>query len=187
MKTMDPFAIDIDLEAGIMADPKNHIIRRASDMRGYYADQQALESLIADHHDPLHYEVFEVPVPHQPGHLMYCISVLQPGSVAHECYMTKGHFHTIAATAEIYLCLRGQGCVLMKTEQGKCLTLKMSRGRMIYIPPFWAHRSVNTSDQPLVSFCVYPADAGHNYGDFAQQGFPIRIFRTHGKVHLRQP
>ena len=32
--------------------------------------------------------------------------------------------------------------------------------------------SVNTGDEPLISFCVYPADAGHNYGDIEKEGFP---------------
>ena len=48
-------------------------------MRGYYADETALSQLIDQHRDPLHYEVFEVPVPEREGHLMYCISKLQPG------------------------------------------------------------------------------------------------------------
>ena len=57
----------------------------------------------------------------------------------------------------------------------------MTRGRMVYVPPFWAHRSINTGREPLVSFCVYPAEAGHNYGDIAKQGFPKRIFWRHNQ------
>jgi len=33
-----------------------------------------------------------------------------------------------------------------------------------------------------VSFCVYPAEAGHNYGDIVAQGFPKRIFNRNGKA-----
>jgi hypothetical protein len=57
----------------------------------------------------------------------------------------------------------------------------MVRGQMVYVPPFWAHRSVNTGREPLVSFCVYPAEAGHNYGDIAGEGFPQRVFRRGGQ------
>ena len=173
-----PFAVELDLEQGLMLKARNHLVRRASDMRGYYADAAALERLIAGQQDPVHYEVFEVPVPEERGHLMYCISTLQPGLVGEECFMTKGHYHSVPGTAEIYLCLRGEGYMLMKTADGRSAAEPMARGRMVYVPPFWAHRSVNTgSREPLVSFCVYPADAGHNYGDIAQQGFPRRIFR----------
>ena len=78
---LKPFAIAIDLEKGIMSNPKNHLVRKASDTRGYYRDEAALERLIAENSDPLHYEVFEVPVPQETGHLMYSISTLQPGKV----------------------------------------------------------------------------------------------------------
>ena len=180
---IDPFALAIDLETGEMQGVKNHIVRKASAMKGYYADRAALNQLIAEDEDPLHYEVFEVPVPNEYGQLMYCISKLQPGKVGNEFFMTKGHYHTIAETAEIYLCVRGKGYMLMKTADGRCDAQPMSRGKMVYVPPYWAHRSVNTdSDEPLVSFCVYPGDAGHNYGDIEAEGFPKRIYERGGKV-----
>lgn len=178
---LDPFSVELDLERGLMAQPTRRLVRRASDMRGYYADTVALDRLIAGG-DPPHYDVCEVPVPEQPGHLMYCISTLQAGLVGDECFMTKGHYHAVPATAEIYLCLRGQGFMLMKTADGRCDAQPMARGRMVYVPPCWAHRSVNTGDEPLVSFCVYPAEAGHNYGDIQTEGFPRRVFLRGGSV-----
>jgi glucose-6-phosphate isomerase, archaeal len=179
--SLDPFSIDLDLENGLFLNPKRHLVRRASDMRGYYSDPDALEELIERHQDPVHYEVFELPVPEQRGHLMYCISALQPGKVGREFFMTKGHYHQVIDTAEVYLGLRGEGYLLMKTADGRCATEKISRGRMVYVPPFWAHRSINTGSEPLISFCVYPAEAGHNYGDIAEEGFPKRIFEQNGQ------
>jgi len=179
---MNPFYVDIDIDAGAMKNASNHLVRRASDMRGYYADEASLERLIAERDDPLHYEVFEVPVPEERGHLMYCISTLQSGVVGEECFMTKGHYHDVAETAETYLCLRGQGYMAMKTAAGTWQAEPMCRGRMVYVPPYWAHRSINISDEPLVSFCVYPAEAGHNYGDIQDEGFPKRIFVRSGRI-----
>jgi glucose-6-phosphate isomerase, archaeal len=179
---INPFAVDLDLEKGVMRGARDHLIRRASDMRGYYAEEEALERIVSQQNDPVHYEVFEVPVPLEQGHLMYCISTLQPGRVGQEYFMTKGHYHSVPNTAEIYLCLRGEGYMVMKTTEGEFRVEEMSRGRMVYVPPYWAHRSVNTGAvEPLVSFCAYPAEAGHNYGDIAQQGFPKRIFERNGK------
>lgn len=177
-----PFGLAIDLEDGGMPEADNHIVRKASSMAGHYADAQALQRLIDEGGDPLHYEVFERRVPEEYGHLMYCISKLQPGQVGGECFMTKGHYHQIAGTAEIYLCLRGEGIMLMKTPGGQCAHEEMARGRMVYVPPFWGHRSINTGDEPLISFCVYPADAKHNYGDIEQEGFPRRVFKRGGEV-----
>jgi glucose-6-phosphate isomerase len=175
-EVVTPFSLELDLEQGLMGGATNHLVRRASDMRGYYADAAALERLIREQHDPVHYEVFEIPVPNTYGHLMYCISSLCPGRVGDEFFMTKGHYHQVADTAEIYLCLRGEGFMLMKTSEGKCHAEKMTRGRMVYVPPRWAHRSVNAGADKLISFCVYPAEAGHNYGDIEREGFPLRIY-----------
>jgi glucose-6-phosphate isomerase len=179
-----PFVVDIDVDAATMSNPKNHIVRRASDMRGYYGDVTALETLIAAG-DPLHYEVFEVPVPGEYGHLMYCISTLQPGRVGDEFFMTKGHYHTVLETGEIYLGLRGEGYMVMKTPDGEWNAQPLGRGKMVYVPPYWAHRSVNVGTEPLVSFCVYPGDAGHNYGDIKTQGFPKRVLWENGEVMMR--
>jgi glucose-6-phosphate isomerase, archaeal len=181
---LEPFVVDVDVDAGAMPHATNHLVRNASDMRGYYRDEDALEELVSQG-DPVHYEVFEVPVPEEYGHLLYCISKLQPGRVGNEFYMTKGHYHTIPQTGEIYLGLRGEGFMVMKTPDGKYNEQPIGRGKMVYVPPYWAHRSVNTSDEPLTSFCVYPGDAGHNYGDIVEQGFPRRVFFENGRVVVR--
>ncbi|HPM79049.1 MAG TPA: glucose-6-phosphate isomerase family protein [Candidatus Anammoximicrobium sp.] len=179
---IEPFGVQFDLAAGIMQSPADPIVRRASEMRGYYADAAALERLIADENDPVHYETFESPVPEQYGHIRYGLSKLHPGLVGDECFMTKGHYHSIVETGEVYLCLRGQGLTMMKTAGGECRWEPMTPGRMVYVPPYWAHRSVNTGDEPLISLYVYPADAGHNYGDIKTEGFPKRVFKRNGRI-----
>ncbi|MGD0896757.1 MAG: glucose-6-phosphate isomerase family protein [Thermoguttaceae bacterium] len=177
-----PFAVQFDLAEGIMDNPCEQIARRASDMRGYYADPQSLEALIRNG-DPVHYETFESPVPEEYGQVKFCVSKLHPGVVGEECFMTKGHYHARIETGEIYLCLRGRGGMMMKTADGQCRCEELAPGRMVYVPPYWAHRSINTGDGPLVSLCIYPGDAGHNYGDIRTQGFPKRVFRRgHGIV-----
>lgn len=181
---MMPFSIDIDLIEGTMSNPDNHLVRRASDMKGYYADEAALKRLI-DAGNPVHYEVFEKRIPEKYGQLLFCISKLYPGKIGDEFWMTKGHYHTVAETAEIYLCIRGEGFMAMKTSDGKWDAQPMQRNRMVYVPPYWAHRSINTGHEPLISFCVYPADAGHNYGDIEKEGFPKRIFSRAGKIEIR--
>ncbi len=181
---IQPFVVDFDLKEAILKNPKNHIVRRASDMRGYYKDEDALEAIIADG-DPVHYEVFEVPVPLEYGHLMYGISTLQPGKVGHEYFFTKGHYHTVIQTGEIYMGLRGEGYMAMMTPDGEWNAQPVARDRMVYVPPYWAHRSVNTGDDALSTFFVYPADSGHNYGTIETEGFVKRIFDENGSVVMR--
>jgi glucose-6-phosphate isomerase, archaeal len=181
---IEPFVIDVDIDNATMPEATNLIVRRASDMRGHYADEAALEALIAGG-DPVHYEVQEKPVPSEYGHLMYCVSILHPGRVGNEFFMTKGHYHTVLETGETYLGLKGEGYMLMKTPDGESRALPISRGKMVYVPPYWAHRSVNTSSEPLVSFCVYPGDAGYNYGDIEVEGFGRRIVLENGGVVIQ--
>jgi len=177
---MAPFATQLDLIEGTMENPDRVVVRHASDMRGHYKDAGALERLVAAG-DPVHYRVYEKAVPEVPGQLLVCVSILEPGTVGTEYFMTKGHYHTVPDTAEAYLALHGQGYMLMKTAQGDCAWEFMMRGRLVYVPPHWAHRSINTGRERLVSFCVYPAHAGHNYGDIEAQGFPKRVVDQEGR------
>jgi glucose-6-phosphate isomerase len=178
-----PFGVQIDLAKGIMENPDNHIVRRASSMKGHYADETALQRII-EQGDPVHYEVFEKMVPQIRGHLQICISSTNPGIVGEEFFMTKGHYHEDVGTAETYLCLCGYGYMLMKTSDGESAVEDFKPGRLVYVPPFWAHRTVNTGAEPLISFCVYPAEAGHNYGDIELEGFPKRVVRRNGQVKI---
>jgi len=179
-----PFGVDFDLAVGAMEEPDVHIVRKASSMRGHYQDSSALEELIRSGDDPLHYEVFEKNIPEQYGHLRIAVSKLQPGTVGRECFMTKGHYHEVEETAEIYLCLRGEGLMLMKTAAGQCEVLPMAPGRLVYVPPYWAHRSVNCGTEALISLCIYPGEAGHNYGDIEKQGFPKRVYKQDGEIQI---
>lgn len=179
----EPFSVDLDLVEAVMAAPDTRLVRKASSMQGHYADIVAFNRLV-EGNDPLHYEVFEKNIPHEYGHLQFGISKLQPGTVGDECFMTKGHYHEIPETAEVYLCLRGQGYMLMKTVEGECRAEYMERGKIVYVPPYWAHRSVNVGDEPFITFYIYPGDAGHNYGDIEEQGFPKRIYKRGDRIEI---
>ncbi len=178
-----PFTADLNVIYGIMKNPDNQLVRLASSMRGHYADAKALEELIA-RGDPVHYEVFEKTVPQESGNLQFGISKTYPGTVGGECFMTKGHYHAIPGTAEVYLCLRGEGYMLMKLPGGESAYEKLTPGSLLYVPPFWGHRTVCTGDEPLITFYVYPADAGHNYGDIEKEGFPVRVFKRAGTLEI---
>jgi glucose-6-phosphate isomerase, archaeal len=179
---IEPFSIQLDLAEGIMLNAHEQIVRRASDMRGYYANEDALEHLIAAHNDPVHYETFESPVPEEYGQVKFCISKLCPGLVGDEYFMTKGHYHAVVEAGETYLGLKGRGIMLMKTSGGACRWQEFVPGRLIYVPPYWAHRSVNTGPEPLISLCMYPGDAGHSYGDIKSEGFPKRVYQRGGEI-----
>jgi len=144
-------------------------------MRGYYlADRETLHEPLKE--DPLLYEVYECQVPAKPGEMVPCSTIIHPGSVGGEFYMTKGHYHSDTNAAEIYCCLRGHGLLLMQ-HGGQCLVETMKPGALVYVPAGWAHRSVNVGSEDLIIFAIYPADAGHDYGAIREKGFLKRVLR----------
>ena len=72
--------------------------------------------------------------------------------------MTEGFEHKNVSSAEILLCLNGRGTVLMQAEFGDSRKIKISRGKICYIPPYYSYRVINTSMQDNLSFfCVFSA------------------------------
>jgi glucose-6-phosphate isomerase len=167
----NPYTFDIRLPGGIPDHYDNHLERRLTSMRGQFLDQQAYEKALAAE-DTLLYEVFEFKRPEVAGELLHGISIVHPGKVGDEFFMTKGHFHTVRDTAEIYYCLQGEGFMVMETSEGDWSVEPLRPGGVLYVPPCWAHRSVNTSaDTDLVTFFVYPGNSGHDYGAIEKQGY----------------
>ena len=176
-----PYTFQIELPGGRPSLPARHIQRRLADMQGQYSDPQAYERLIQEG-NPLLYEVYELARPEVPGELQHGLSILHPGKVGAEYYMTKGHFHNVLETAEFYYCLQGGGFMLMENPEGECDVKSLQPGWVLYVPPRWAHRSINTSPSiDLITLFAYPGNAGHNYGTIEKKGFRKIIVEKDGQ------
>ncbi len=170
MKT-DPFSFDLESPNHIPSEYDNHIKRYLSNMAGQYQDEEAYSRMLNEE-DTLLYEVYEIKRPEVAGEILHGISIIHPGMVGNEYFMTKGHFHTVLETAEIYYTLQGHGYMVMETPEGDWAVEKLVTGSVLYVPPRWAHRSVNTDPaEDLVMFFAYPGNAGHNYAAIETQGF----------------
>jgi glucose-6-phosphate isomerase len=166
-----PFTFELAATGGIPSECDNHIQRRLSSMKGQYLDQEAYRAML-EQEDTLLYEVYEIKRPEVAGELLHGVSIVHPGKVGDEYFMTKGHFHTVLETSEIYHCLKGRGMVVMETPEGDWAAEELHPGKVLYVPPGWAHRSVNTSlEEDLATFFVYPGNAGHDYRTIEQKGF----------------
>ncbi len=158
----------IDFDLAKLEKYEEKVERRASNMRGFYQDDEALERMIAES-DPIIYEVYAVPHENE-GELSYAITVLRPGKVGKEFYMTKGHYHAKKDRGELYIALKGRGILLMQKDDD-VQWFEMQKGDIIYVPPFYAHRSINIGDEDFAFLAVYPGDAGHDYGSIVDRGF----------------
>lgn len=180
MANVKPFVLDFDLLSGLCKSQKvAPTPRRVSDMAAQFADEAAAKALIADG-DPLLYEFYGLDLPEEDGVLQFGTTVLHPGKVGDEYFMTKGHFHTILDTAEVYYGLSGHGMMMMETPEGEVSCVEIHPGDAVYVPGRWAHRSINTGAEPLIMFFVYRSDAGHDYGTIEEKGYRKLVVDRNG-------
>ena len=174
MTYVDPFTRHVRLEDGAIPDAVAVQIRRLRDLEGLFVDQDAERALLAS--DPLIYEVYEATdLPKEDGHLLFSTTVLRPGRVGDEYFMTKGHYHARADRSELYYGLAGEGMLLLQTPEGRVDVQPMKPGAASYVPPYWGHRTINTGSTNFVFLAVYPADAGYDYGTIVTEGFASAV------------
>lgn len=159
-----------DLVSGLSAQ-RPALQRRLSAMAAMYADVEAARAQV-ERDDVLVYEFYDMGVPETSGDVAYGTSITYPGKVGDEYHMTKGHFHSVLDTGEIYFCLRGTGYMLMENPEGDWQAAEFRPGQAVYVPRRYAHRSINTgATEPLVTFFAFPGHAGHDYGTIETRGF----------------
>lgn len=174
------FTVDFNPITGLSAIAES-TKRFVSNMKDMYADEMATEELIKNG-NPLVYEFHEMGAPETDSHLAFGTSILYPGKVGNEYFMTKGHFHVIIDTAEAYYCLQGNGLMLLENPEGEWSIKELKPGKALYVPPKYAHRSINVGNMPLVTFFVFRSDAGHDYGTIETKGYRKLVVEEKGKV-----
>jgi glucose-6-phosphate isomerase len=176
-------AIIFNLEDGICPECES-TKRMLSAMEGMYLNNVKLKEMI-NKKDMLVYEFYELGIPENPGELAYGTTILYPGKVDNEYFMTKGHFHSKIDIAEIYYCIRGHGYLLMENPEGDVELQEMTPGVSVYVPPRFAHRSINISNtEQFIMFFVFRADAGHDYKTIETKGFRKLIIEKDGKPEV---
>ena len=176
-----PYTFEVSAPDFVPGLYHKHIQRRLSAMSGQYLDQDAYHRMLKAENQIL-YEVYELQRPEIEGELLHGISIVHPGKVGDEYFMTKGHFHKILETGEVYHCLKGHGFIVMENPEGDSAIEEVYPGRVLYVPPRWAHRSVNVShSENLVTLFVYPGNSGHDYRTIEQQGFRKLVLEKDGK------
>lgn len=176
------FTIDFSLINGLSKTGKS-TTRRLSQMRGMYRDEAALEAMIKKSDDTV-YEFYELGAPEHEGDLAFGTSITYPGKVGDEYFMTKGHFHTVLDTAEVYYTLSGEGRMMTESPEGDVVVHALAPGAALYVPRRYAHRSINTGAAPLVTFFVFRADAGHDYGTIESKGYRRLVVERNGKPEV---
>ena len=176
MTSLLPFATQLDFPTGALEPSADTLTRRLSEMAGAYADQDAAAALVAAG-DPVIYRAYTAAVPEERTQLVYRTTIVYPGDVGGEYFMTKGHHHHIDS-AEFYLGMSGSGLMVMQSRSGEWRVEELTPYRAVYTPPAWAHRTVNTGKEELVFLAVYFGDAGHDYATIERDGFSLRVMQS---------
>ena len=107
--------------------------------------------------------------------LRFSTTVIEPGTVHGEYFMTRGHFHTNSEREEFMLVLSGTGELVLRDRIGKAWTEPLGPGFTCVIDGKFAHRLVNTGEEPLIVMVVWQSDCGHDYAVIQRLGFGIRL------------
>ncbi len=178
---VDPFRLSFDSTAGSVDPAGPVLVRRLSDLEAVFADAAAWRRQL-ENGNPVVYTVASSPVPEISRELPQSITTIYPGDCGGEFYMTKGHQHP-DPQAEIYLGLTGVGGLLLFDGE-RSQWIDMEPGVIGYIPPGWAHRSVNVGNEPYRFLAVYPGSAGHDYQWVLEHGMGMRALSTPGGYAL---
>ncbi len=177
------FSAEIDTAKRIIGSYTNHKIVRLSSLVEYFSEPAEVDKMLKDKNDLIVYEYFEKIFKNEEKNMNFGLTIIYPGKVGKEYFMTRGHFHEKSA-AEIYIGLDGEGMVLMQSKTGIVELQPLKPNTVVYVPPNWGHRTINTGKRELVFLFIYPSDAGHDYDIVKEKGFAKLVVEENGRVVL---
>jgi glucose-6-phosphate isomerase len=178
-----PMSVQFDFTNGTFEPVERQSLRRVSDLKAMFADQQAVEAAIRAG-DPVVYEIWYRDFKTSKSDMAMGVSRIFAGTIGGEYHMTKGHIHERDDQPEIYFCVQGEGYLLLQTIDGEFRALRWTPGTISHIPPMWAHRVVNTGKEMLVFVASYHLSAGHDYAPIEQKGFRQMVMERDGQPVL---
>ena len=167
--------IHIDWETGAIGS-KPSSVRTLDQMEGVFATTVGTGSDVV-------YEIYGTAGEVEgPPKLHYATTVLHPGQVGGEFFMTRGHFHTNPERGELVFTLSGEGALILMDRDRKTWMETMSNGSIHDINGAHAHRVANSGDSPLIFLVAWMSDCGHDYESIKTDGFSRRLFAQRGLV-----
>jgi glucose-6-phosphate isomerase len=119
-------------------------IRTLEQIQGLFHSRNDLERM--DLNTIVYRVHWYAPVPEgTQGGLFWGTTVIEPGRVGDEYFMTHGHFHVERDRAEYYGCIVGSGMVIMMDTARRTWAEVMTPGSLHYIPGNVAHRAMRVT------------------------------------------
>jgi glucose-6-phosphate isomerase, archaeal len=177
-----PEGVAIDGATGAVTPATGKYVKKLSALRELYAAPSLVDAFIADHGDVDAYEVIEYRK--DGSDICFGTTIMAPGRIGDEYFFTRGHYHARPDRGETYYTQSGEGLLLLHSRSGEARAVEMRPGVCAFIPPEWAHRSVNTGATPLVFVWMCTSDAGHDYSEIAMRGMRQRAVERNGRPAL---
>jgi len=137
------------------------MIRKFKDMKSSFKNIKGIKR------NPIIYKVYRKDF----GGFETGLTVIEPGSINKEFYMTKGHKHR-KARDEIYILIKGKGKLLVEKNK-KIRVINLKKNKVYVVPKNSGHRLINIGKGKLEVFTLYSKDATRGY-DFK---FTKRFFK----------
>ncbi|HZZ39296.1 MAG TPA: glucose-6-phosphate isomerase family protein [Acidobacteriaceae bacterium] len=169
------------LTGGLRGAPVQESTKKLGEMKGLFHDEAAFARI-----DPATV-VYQVrwwsPVPAgEEGGLFWGVTLLQPGRVGDEYFLTHGHFHANRTRAEYYATAAGNGLLIRMDDTRRTWAEEMGPGTLHAISGQHAHRVVNIGSEPLIFWACWGSDAGYDYKTIRERGFGARIVERNGQA-----
>lgn len=175
----------MDWVKGVLASgaPILESVKKLGQLKGIFADTQAWQKTDPD---TVVYRVQAwCPVPEgTEGSQFWGTTVIEPGHVGAEYFMTHGHFHMKRDRTEYYGTIEGDGALIFMDAAGSTWMESMSPGSLHFIPANTAHRVANVGNIPLRLVACWPSDAGHDYESIRRHGFGARLLKVCDEARL---
>jgi len=146
--------------------------RKLKDVAKWYSDEKAVEKALRTRKgkNKIIYETFT----EKDSPIDLTLTVVHPGTIGKEYYMTKGHVHR-ANNPEFYILLEGNGKLLIQKSgrKGEVKIINLEKGRIALIPKGYAHRLINVGKKKLKVLTIYSENSRPNYN----VKFKKRFFR----------
>ena len=163
-----------DLSTGVLRGEAVRSVRTVGDLRDYWQDSAAADLIGSQ---PLYEtETYFAKPDGTEGAILWGSTRLFPGDVGGEYFMTRGHWHLKTTHGELIVCVSGQGLVVLMDVDRVITTVDLAPGVTYHIDGTLAHRTVNTGNEPLIFWCAWAADCGHEYESILRDGFSRRFF-----------
>lgn len=179
-KNNDPISVQLDTKTGVFFPCPENVDRFLSDFPYMFQEIDSVQEIIKSG-DRKIYEICYYPFLTDNSDMALGVTTILSGTVGKQYHMTKGHFHERNDQPEIYHCVNGVGFLQMMDSDGNYFSAPWEKGTITHIPPQFAHRVINTGEQPLIFVAVFHISAGHEYDFIKDKGFKFNYYEVDGK------